>query len=152
MKTLPLVACLLSVISPVLAADSANDSPPAEGQKLAPYEVTASPFGYLGIKHASARYDLFRWATFQGGLAYLQIDEFYPDSPALSAGIRQGDWIIGINGKPIGKWSFSQLKRFGETQEIGQHIRVDIYRPSDRSDFHADVVVTRKPKANPVSS
>jgi S1-C subfamily serine protease len=77
------------------------------------------------------------------------VDELDPDSPALAAGIRPGDWIMGINGKAIGKWSFSQLRRFGETVEVGQHILVDIYRPSDRSDIHAEVVVARKPKAAP---
>jgi S1-C subfamily serine protease len=149
---LPLIVCMITIASPVKAADSNNDSPQKGPQAMAPYQVVAAPFGYLGVKHGSARYEFLRWITFQGGLAYLQIDELYPDSPALSAGIKQGDWIIGINGKPIGKWSFSQLKHFGETVEIGQHISLDIHRPSDRSDLHADVVVTRKPKANPASS
>lgn len=144
---LPLVAVLL-VAAPgsVHAADATSESGPNEPQKLAPYEVAEAPFGYLGIKHASARFDLLRFVTFRGGLAYVQVDEFFPDSPAIRAGIKQGDWIVGVNGKPIGKWSFSQLRRFSETLEVGQHVLVDIYRPSDGSEIHADVVVVRRPK------
>lgn len=143
---------LLTLITPVLATDSTADSAQKEPQKLAPYEVTASPFGYLGIKRGSVRYDLLRFITFRGGIAFLRADEFDSASPALAAGIESGDWIMGVNGKPIGKWSFAQLRHFGETVEIGQHIFVDIYRPSDHSAFRADVVVTRKPKATPAPS
>ena len=152
MKLLPsFLACLLLIVPSLWAADSISEINPKEPVKLAPYIVKEPPFGYLGIKHGTARFDLLRFITFQGGLAYVQVDEFSPDSPALTAGIKPGDRIIGVNGKPIGKWSFPQLRRYGETVEDGQHILVDIYRPSDKSDIHADVVVTRKPKTKPVS-
>jgi S1-C subfamily serine protease len=145
----PLVLCVLATVTPAQAADSSAASQQQEPQRLAPYEVTASPLGYLGIKRASAGYDLLRLITFHSGLAFVRVDELDLDSPALAAGIRPGDFILGINGKVIGKWSFSQLRHFGETVEVGQHILVDIYRPGDHSDTHAEVVVARKPKVAP---
>jgi S1-C subfamily serine protease len=145
----PLVVCVLAIVTPAQAAEPTPASPQQDPQRLAPYEVTASPLGYLGIKRGSARYDLFRLITFRSGPAFVRVDELDPDSPALAAGIKPGDWIMEINGRAIGKWSFSQLRHFGETVEVGQHILVDIYRPSDHSDIHAEVVVARKPKVAP---
>jgi S1-C subfamily serine protease len=143
---LTLIACLSAIPISVRASDLSNEAPRKESVKMAPYEVSESPFGYLGIKRASARFDVFRFITFRGGLAYVQIDELYPDSPGLAAGIVPGDWIVGVNGKAIGKWSFSELRHFGETLEIGQYVLVDIFRPSTHTDLHCDIIIARKPK------
>jgi C-terminal processing protease CtpA/Prc len=148
----PLVGCLFLVALSVRASESTSEPNQMEPTALGPYVVSATPFGYLGVKHATARFDLLRFVTFRGGLAYLQIDELFPDSPGVTAGIRQGDRIIGVNGKPIGKWSFSQLKSFGETVEVGQHVKVELYRPSDGSTMLFEIIVAKTPASKRAST
>lgn len=149
---IPLFGCLILATLPARAFDSPSEPDQKEPIRLDPYVVPASPFGYIGVKHGTARFDLLRFVTFRGGLAYLQIDELFPDSPGLIAGIRQGDRIIGVNGKPIGKWSFSQLKYFGQTVEVGQRVKVEIFRPTDGTTTLFEVVVAKKPAAKPAST
>ena len=150
--SVPLFACLLLIVPFLRAADSSIEPNQKEAAKLAPLVVNEAPFGYLGIKHATARFDVFRLITFRGGLAYLQVDELYPDSPGLAAGIRQGDRIVAVDGKATREWTFSKLKYFGDTLEAGQHIALELYRPSDGSTIRVEVVVSKRPKTKPVSS
>ena len=148
----PLFVCLLLIVPFLRAADSSGEPNQKEPAKLAPLVVNEAPFGYLGIKHATAKFDVFRLVTFRGSLAYLQVDELNPDSPGLAAGIRQGDRIVAVNGKATREWSFSKLKYFGETLEAGQHVPVELYRPSDGSTVQVEVVVSKRPKTKPVSA
>ena len=114
---------------------------------MAPYSVSASPFGYLGIKKATLQYgSVLRFITFRGP-KYLKVDELYPDSPGLAAGIEIGDWIVGIDGKPIGQWSMTQLMHFAETVEANQIVKIEVLRGPNRDPMIFNVRVAKQPKA-----
>jgi len=113
--------------------------------EMAPYNVSVAPFGYLGIKKATLAYNFLSFITFKGP-KHLRVDELYPDSPGIAAGIEIGDLIISIDGKPIGQWSMFQLKHFAETVEVNQIVKIGILRAQSHDPKTLDVKVTKRPK------
>jgi S1-C subfamily serine protease len=140
-----LFSLLLASIAWVAGANAADTRVAnTDPVKLETYTVSEAPFGYLGIKHASVVLSPWRLLTFRGGVKYLQIDELYPDSPGLSAGIMPGDRIIGLNGVPIKRWSFRRLKAFGETVEVGRNVILEILRPPETTSRQVAVTIVKR--------
>ena len=143
-KLIPVLLPLALFLPGLMAKPSvATDEP----QQLAPYVVKGAPFGYLGIKHATEKLNVLRLITFRGSLEFLQIDELAPDSPGMTAGIKTGDRIVGVDGSPLNKWSYGRLKHYGENVEAGQLMKLEIFRPGDGSTRTIEIVAPRKPKA-----
>ena len=58
------------------------------------------------------------------------VDEVTPDSPAASAGVKQGDVIVGVNGQPIS--DSSDLRNRISALAPGSHVELDIQRDNAR--------------------
>ena len=125
-----------------LAAASAEDQP----QTGPAYVVNESPFGFLGVRHATIRVSALKFLTGMNSVTMLQIDELDPLSPGIAAGVKAGDRIISIDGVSITKFGIHKLRRMGDEVVAGQKIVVDVMRPSDASVRTMVVVVARKPK------
>ena len=60
----------------------------------------------------------------------LTIVEIYPDSPALNAGLRIGDKIVGVDGEDVTMITESSLIINRIKGEAGTSVMVTVYRPS----------------------
>ena len=60
----------------------------------------------------------------------LTIVEIYPDSPALNAGLRIGDKIVGVDGEDVTMITESSLIINRIKGEAGTSVKVTVYRPS----------------------
>jgi regulator of sigma E protease len=67
-----------------------------------------------------------------------EIGEVVADSPAMQAGLHQGDRILMVDGKPVGKWE--EL-----VQTIHRHINTPLQLRVQRGTQEFDVTVTPKP-------
>jgi membrane-associated protease RseP (regulator of RpoE activity) len=135
------VFLVVAALSPY--AEASSDEHP---QELAPYVVNESPFGFLGVKHATIGINPFKMIVGMNSVKLLQIDELDPSSPGIAAGVKAGDRIISIDGIQITKFGVQKLRRMGEEVVVGQKIVVEVMRPSDGSTRTMVVVVSTKPK------
>ena len=76
---------------------------------------------------------------------FVQIEELFPESPGIAAGVRPGDRVTSIDGVAISKFGLRKLRRMGTEVEVGQKMKVEIFRPSDASRHVFDIVIPKKP-------
>jgi membrane-associated protease RseP (regulator of RpoE activity) len=143
MKASFLICMLAFQASLALHADT---SPAEQPNQMAPYTVKESPFGFLGIKHASIGINPFKFLVGMDSVNFLQIDELDPLSPGIAAGIKAGDRIVTIDKVPVTKFGVMKLRHLGDTVEVGQRFVIETFRSSDNSTRTMEVVVPRKPK------
>ena len=77
---------------------------------------------------------------------FLQIDELEAGSPGIAAGVLSGDRIVSIDGVAISKMGLGKLKRMNRELEVGQKLRVEVFRPSDGSIRKIEVTVPPRVK------
>jgi regulator of sigma E protease len=71
------------------------------------------------------------------------IGKIRPDMPAFAAGIRQGDRVLAVNGKPIKSWD--ELSDSVKTSG-GAPLQLSIARSGERNPAHLTVVPRRLPE------
>jgi S1-C subfamily serine protease len=117
-----------------------------EPVKLAPYKVEVTPFGFLGIKHATISLNPWKLVVGMKSVRFLQIDELDPNSPGVAAGVLPGDHVVSIGGVAVTSIGLRKLRHMGDEVEVGQKITVEVLRPSDGSKRILEVIVPKKPK------
>lgn len=136
---LSIVICGLCL--PSLRADSP--------QKLPPLEVRATPFGDLGVKRATIFYRFWRLVTFRKAIRCVRVDELYPESPAAAAGVRPGDLIVALEGRPISDWTMGELRRFAEALEVGRVVTAELTRRDSSERLVVKATVQRHSQKTP---
>ncbi len=58
-----------------------------------------------------------------------RVTEVYPETPAMNAGLRAGDWVVKIDGRSVRRLD-DVYQRLGET-DAGQQVALEIRRGSD---------------------
>jgi S1-C subfamily serine protease len=135
----PEIALMAALLAGVGRAEDAGPVP------MKPYVVSESPFGYLGIRHASLEVDGWKFVTGRNSIKFLQVDELDPASSAVSQGVRAGDRIIALNGVPMSGWALMPLRRLGQELTVGQKVAAVMFRPSEKKTWTVEFVVMRKP-------
>lgn len=98
------------------------------------------------ISDASDSYG-FEYALYplNNGLYYAWVLYVLPDSPAAEAGLKRGDWILGVNNRsPI--MDTSTLNSGAGTRfQMGQHVKDDVFVESGTIDISASRAVNNNP-------
>lgn len=139
----------LAFILVLLVGALPGSAEPGDREKpviLEPYKVEERPFGFLGIKHATVSLNPLKLMVGMNSVKFLQIDELEPGSPGVAAGVLPGDRIVSIDGTAVTKIGLMKLRRMNRELEVGQKLRVEILRPSDRSVRVLEVIVPRRAK------
>lgn len=92
------------------------------------FRRSSSESGYMGIDHSRIspyRRHFYGLPEDRDGLL---VTDVYPGSPAMSAGIRPGDYITHIRERPIGPRTTLKSALEGTRKE--EKVRVTYYRPS----------------------
>jgi serine protease Do len=83
--------------------------------------------------------EVYRLERIQGVVA----QDFPPDSPAREAGVRQGDVIVAVDGRPVQR--VGQFQRMIATRRPGETVTLEVIRYGDRQRFQ--VRLTEAPNA-----
>lgn len=51
-----------------------------------------------------------------------------PDSPAAKAGLKEGDQVLAIDGRPIAQWHYEEVRRLLEEGKVGRQVTFEIKR------------------------
>lgn len=97
-------------------------------------------YGWLGVSIQEITPEIAEYFNLPDRKGVL-ISEAIPDSPADKAGLKAGDIIRGLNGKPVNK--LQDLLREVSTAKIGRPIAVDVIR--DRVKKSVDVIIGKRP-------
>ena len=96
--------------------------------------------GYLGIQMQEATTKLaksFNLPTTHGTL----VSRVIPDSPAAKAGLKEGDFIVGVDGHEVG--DVNTLQNLVASVAPGKTIKLDIYRDGEKKTV--PVVIVEQP-------
>jgi serine protease Do len=85
--------------------------------------------GYLGIQMQEVDGDLAERLGISGQKG-LVVNRVYPDTPAAKAGLKEGDVILAIGGKPVE--SSRALQRTIEMAQIGKAVNLTVLRNGQR--------------------
>ena len=58
----------------------------------------------------------------------VKVGQVLPGSPAAKAGVRNGDVVQAIDGRPILSYDIDQLSKLFEDGEVGRKVRIDVSR------------------------
>jgi serine protease Do len=86
----------------------------------------------VGIQVTSVRpedAEVYRLERIEGVVA----QDFPPTSPAREAGVRQGDVIVAVDGRPVQR--VGQFQRMIATRRPGEQVTLDVIRYGDRQRF-----------------
>ena len=81
------------------------------------------PKGYLGVKVAPISPDLADFLGLKGGLV---VRKCAPAGPAAKAGLKKGDVIIAVNGRPVS--SIADMAQALSNAKPGDKVRFDVVR------------------------
>jgi serine protease Do len=102
-------------------------------------EVRRGTLGYMQVRELSE--GLAKRLDVPAARGVL-VERMTRDSPAYDAGIRPGDVIVSVNGKPVE--DVGQLLRLIADAPIGTPVAVGAYRDGRRTEFRAAVVAMRQ--------
>ena len=95
--------------------------------------------GKIGISVQSLTSDVRRMAGIDAGTEGLYVQHVKQISPAADAGLREGDVITQINGRPVG--STEEFGRIVTNTPKGEYLRLYVLRPQAKISFFALVKV-----------
>jgi serine protease Do len=95
--------------------------------------------GKIGISVQSLTSDVRRMAGIDAGTEGLFVQHVKEVSPAADAGLREGDVITQINGRPVG--STEEFGRIVTNTPKGEYLRLYVLRPQAKVSFFALVKV-----------
>ena len=81
--------------------------------------------GYLGLVSATAPLPP-RWATRTGQRHALRVAEVVAGSPAAASGLRAGDMVLAVDGRPLG--DAQSLQRLLFEESIGRRMEITVLR------------------------
>ena len=81
--------------------------------------------GWLGVKIQTVSPEIAQAMGLEGNKGAL-IAEVTPNSPAAKSGLRQGDVVLGYNGKPVK--TMRDLPRLVATTQSGETAKLDLWR------------------------
>ncbi|MEO8433019.1 MAG: Do family serine endopeptidase [Acidobacteriota bacterium] len=110
------------------AADGENKSHGADDSR-----------GKIGITVQPLTPDIRRMAGIESGSDGLYVQHVKEVSPAADAGLREGDVITSVNGKPVG--SSEEFGRIVKSTNKGEYIRLYVLRPQAKVSFFALVKI-----------
>ena len=95
--------------------------------------------GKIGISVQPLTPDIRRMAGVESGAEGLYVQHVKEVSPAADAGLREGDIITSVNGKPVG--SSEEFGRIVKSTSKGEYIRLYVLRPQAKVSFFALVKI-----------
>ena len=96
-------------------------------------EVQRGMLGVIGQDLTGDLAEAFGHGTTHG----VVVAEVIPDSAAEKAGIKSGDIIVGVDGKPLK--DFGQLRNSIGLMRIGDEVKLDIVREGKRIEIEAEI-------------
>jgi C-terminal processing protease CtpA/Prc len=111
-----------------LAGICGRAATPTDGdvQHMAPYQVTNSPLGYMGIR---VKIDLDSSGSDQAKIKSMIVSHVLAHSSAEQAGVRAEDRIVAIDGRPVTEMSIDDLKGLLGSKRNGDSISVEARSP-----------------------
>lgn len=96
------------------------------------FKVDGVKRGFLGISMVSLTDDLRTYFGVADGLGVL-VSEVVPDGPAAKAGLKGGDVIVSIDGKPID--GPNALGEYVRQRKGGEQVKIDVRRKGTSQQF-----------------
>lgn len=129
-----LIVGMLGIVAPVTLAQSPSSPTPTapdDASNQAPVEQTGRP--YVGIQMVTLTPETAQEINKDPSLG-LQVPEtegvviiaVFPDTPATTADLRQGDFIVEVEGQPIS--TAEQVRQIVANSQVGQSLSFTIQR------------------------